>query len=193
MTTEHVSSTARVARLVRATLDQQDTVTLHDLATDAIKAMQLDSQWFAEFQSDLVYQSVYEIAKQVVRQTRDRHLIFGDAVTTQAGVIDAAAKHPTFMRWMAHSGDRHIALAKMTRRDLRESAQEDFARGGNQLSTAVLKLKLAKRLRNDQQTVADKWTEDDIRAADLEAQKEVSQTMLGLGMEPPASGSLAAD
>ncbi len=73
--------------------------------------------------------------------------------------------------WMEHAGDRHINLYALTKATGKIAAAERRERGGEEYRRAEFIERLTEGLRG-KQTVADKWSDEEIEALADEIWKE---------------------
>lgn len=159
MTTQELSSRAKVRQWVREYIDGKEEVQLPELTNTAVFELGKDKKFLTLLATETLRDMVYEIAKSVVHSSR--LIVLGDEAVSRDEVKRRSRGHSVFRDWLEHVGDRHIRLLEMTREELLVAADEREKRGRHEIELASLWRTLAQQLEGGQ-TVGSKYTPEAI-------------------------------
>lgn len=152
-----------VARWVREQVKDQEGVHLPELTDRAVAYFMEDRDFVARFLAEHFRDVVYFVAQQVVAETRkggtDTALVLrGDDLLTGKRLRRELLKRPRWRDWLEFTGERHVLVAAMTRRELLAAADIRQGRGIHELRMADCWRRLADGLVGDQ-TVGEVYDE----------------------------------
>jgi len=168
-TTESARSVVRV--WLRDQIREHDEVQVPDLVHRAITHFKSDGQFLEMFMAEMLPGMISDMALNLFQRSRRDALRVGDKVMSREVFEREAARRSKFRGWMEHAGDRHINLYALTKATGKIAAAERRERGGEEYRRAEFIERLTEGLRG-KQTVADKWSDEEIEALADEIWKE---------------------
>jgi hypothetical protein len=156
---------------LRDQIRERDEIEVPDLADRAINHFKADGQFLEMFMAEMLPSVISDMAYAIFQRSRHDALRVGSKVMSREAFDREAMRRSRFRGWMEHAGDRHISLYALTRATGKIAAAERRERGGEEYRRAEFIERLTERLRG-KQTVADKWSDEEIEALADEVWKE---------------------